>query len=155
MATRNYVLNFNDVAKTGLTLTFQIFNLVANDISISAPTISELSNGFYKFSYDVAPANDDIYYVVSDGGLNILTGVLALSDSYSLTDKTDRLLGLTQENQALDNTTFDSNGNLLTARLRTYSVAGSVGTINDVLATYSVNSTYVGTQLTTYQVARV
>uniref|UniRef100_A0A6M3KPS5 Uncharacterized protein n=1 Tax=viral metagenome TaxID=1070528 RepID=A0A6M3KPS5_9ZZZZ len=58
--------------------------------------------------------------------------------------KIDRLLGLTNENTYIDTTVFDSNGNLSSARLRTYSVAGSVGTVSDVLATYIITAVGVG-----------
>lgn len=54
-----------------------------------------------------------------------------------------RLLGLTQENNYIDETTYDSYGNLATGRIRIYSESGSVGTDNDVLATYQITS--VGT----------
>jgi len=46
------------------------------------------------------------------------------------------------ENAYTDNATYDASGNLLTARLRTYSIAASVGTDNDVLATYALTATY-------------
>ena len=58
--------------------------------------------------------------------------------------KIDRLLGLTNENTYIDTTVFDSNGNLSSARLRIYSVAGSVGTDSDVLAIYTITAVGVG-----------
>lgn len=57
--------------------------------------------------------------------------------------KIDRIAGLCQENVYIDNTVFDGNNNLESARLRIYSVAGSVGTGSDVIATYTI--TAVGT----------
>jgi hypothetical protein len=68
-----------------------------------------------------------------------------------------RTLGLSQENQYIDSVTVDVSGRMTSARLRTYSVAGSVGTINDVLATYTITATYTGTEEapTTYKVVRV
>jgi hypothetical protein len=65
-----------------------------------------------------------------------------------------RVLGLTQENQFIDTTTHDSKGNMLTGRLRIYSVAGSVGTDNDVTATYTITATYIGTNLATYKMVK-
>lgn len=64
-------------------------------------------------------------------------------DLKSLSDQADRILGLSNENVYIDNAVFDSFGNMSSARLRVYSVAGSVGTDNDVLATYTI--TAVGT----------
>lgn len=67
-----------------------------------------------------------------------------------------RVLGLVQENQYIDNVVTDSRLRMTSARLRTYSAAGSVGTANDVLATYTITATYTGTEEapTTYKVVK-
>lgn len=65
-----------------------------------------------------------------------------------------RALGLMQENFYLDNPTYNDSGLLTGCRLRIYSDAGSVGTDNDVLATYQVTSTYQGVRRQTYQVVK-
>ncbi len=52
-----------------------------------------------------------------------------------------RALGLMHENIYIDQPTYDGDGNLVSARVRIYSVAGSVGTLNDVLAAYQISST--------------
>lgn len=67
-----------------------------------------------------------------------------------------RVLGLAQENQYIDNIVTDSRNRMTSARLRTYSVAGSVGTDSDVLATYTITATYTGTEEapTTYKVVK-
>ena len=68
-----------------------------------------------------------------------------------------RTLGLAQENQHIDNVTTDIYGRMTSARMRTYSAAGSVGTASDVLATYTITATYTGAEEapTTYSVVRV
>ena len=68
-----------------------------------------------------------------------------------------RTLGLAQENQHIDNVTTDIYGRMTSARMRTYSAAGSVGTDSDVLATYTITATYTGAEEapTTYSVVRV
>jgi hypothetical protein len=65
-----------------------------------------------------------------------------------------RVLGLSQENQYIDNVVIDTRNRMTSARLRTYSVAASVGTTSDVLATYTITATYTGTEEapTTYKV---
>jgi len=55
-------------------------------------------------------------------------------------DKVDRILGLVHQNIYIDETLFDRDGNLYQARLRIYSESASVGTANDVLATYQINA---------------
>jgi hypothetical protein len=67
-----------------------------------------------------------------------------------------RILGLIQENQYIDTTVFDVDDHMTSARLRTYSVSGSVGTDNDVLATYTVTATYDASgNMVTFKVVKV
>jgi len=67
-----------------------------------------------------------------------------------------KMLGLMQENQYIDQRVYDGD-NVTSARLRIYSVAGSVGTDSDVLATYTITATYdvITDKLDTYKVVKV
>ena len=68
-----------------------------------------------------------------------------------------RALGMMQENYYLDQTVYSTyNGvKLLTnGRVRTYSNPASVGTANDVLATYLITASWSNDELTSYQVVR-
>ena len=65
-----------------------------------------------------------------------------------------RDLGLCKENQCIDQTVFDGR-KMLSARLRTYSNPSSVGTDNNVIATYQVNASFVGDNLATCKVVRI
>ena len=76
----------------------------------------------------------------------------------TVADNVVRTLGLTQENYLLYDTNYTtySGIKLLTSgKLRTYSVAGSVGTGNDIIATYQINSTWDKDELTQYKVVKV
>jgi hypothetical protein len=69
-----------------------------------------------------------------------------------------RMLGLLQENQYLDNTVYTVyNGQklLTSGRIRTYSNAGSVGTNNNVLATYQISSTWNNDEMQSYRVVKI
>ena len=55
-------------------------------------------------------------------------------------DDIKRILGLIHENMIIDNTGYDRFGNLTSARLRIYSTSASVGTDNNVLATYQITA---------------
>ena len=149
-----YTINFNNPSKTGLTLTFATFKKVSDNSNVAQPIISELSGGFYKFTFDTDTVDSDVYYVASDGGANVLTGTIQQLNLFSVNSRILRILGLTQENQYIDQTSYDPNGNLIAARLRTYSVAGSAGTDNDVLATYILAATFTGNAMDTYQMVR-
>lgn len=72
----------------------------------------------------------------------------------SLDTLIDRILGLTQENHYLDTAVYDDNGNMTSCRIRIYTVAGSVGTDSDVLATYNVTCTYTSNLLSTFKVVK-
>ena len=65
-----------------------------------------------------------------------------------------RTLGLIQENQYIDTTVFEATNKMTSCRLRIYSVAASVGTDDDVLATYTMTATYGDDGLATYKVIK-
>lgn len=154
MTSKVFVLNFNDTAKIGLSLVFSVFRKTSDNSAVSAPVISELGVGFYKFGFDMDTVDSDLYYVATDGGSNVLTGVLAKNDYDTLAGLILRLLGLCYENQFIDETVYDGNGNLLSSRIRIYSDADSVSTDDNVTATYNVESTYTGTFLTDFKVTK-
>jgi hypothetical protein len=55
-------------------------------------------------------------------------------------NKIDRILGLVHQNMLIDNTTYDHQGNLIKARLRIYSDSASVGSINNIIASYDIEA---------------
>ena len=89
--------------------------------------------------------------------LTDVKGTNFVKDTHSLKqilDLIQRTLGLTQENHYIDNTTF-TTGKLTAARIRIYSVAGSVGTAADVIATYNIAATYdANGNMETYKVTK-
>lgn len=52
----------------------------------------------------------------------------------------EKILGLVHENIYMDNPSYDINDNLTSLRVRIYSKAASVGTVNDVISTYTITS---------------
>ena len=66
-----------------------------------------------------------------------------------------RVLGLLDENSYLDNQVYNGDSLLTSARKRIYSVAGSVGTASNVIATYNITATWSGTELTSYKMQKV
>ena len=80
-----------------------------------------------------------------------------IEDSSILAKQADliRALGLAQENHYIDNTTYETYQDqpLLTgARIRLYSNKASVGTNNNVIASYTITSTWQNNQMQTYKV---
>ncbi|MBY9000886.1 MAG: hypothetical protein KGD64_08240 [Candidatus Heimdallarchaeota archaeon] len=54
--------------------------------------------------------------------------------------KIDKILGLVHQNILIDQTGYDIHGNLSNARIRIYSDSVSVGTGNNIIATYEIVS---------------
>ena len=102
------------------------------------------SERIYEMTYEV-PAGD--YQGTTEEQWNFRASASVLLN---------RTLGLAGENQYIDNPVFDTNGRMTSARLRTYSVAASVGTTNDVLATYTITATYTGAEIepTTFKMVK-
>lgn len=154
MANITYTLNFNDPSRTGLVLTFSTFNKISDNVAVTAPTITELGGGFYKFDFDMDSVDSDLYFIATDGGTNYITGRLDKTTNQSVTQQLDLVLGLVQQNQFIDQNVYDGNGNLTSSRLRTYTNSGSVGTAADVLATYNMTATYTGNQLDSFSMVK-
>lgn len=82
------------------------------------------------------------------------TGFATASALSAVATSLARAIGLMQENYYLDQAVY-SGSKLTSGRLRTYSVAASVGTDSDVLATYTITATWDGSNLETYAVEKV
>jgi hypothetical protein len=89
--------------------------------------------GSYIIVWTVADTDDDFATTYTE---NLEVGI----DK----DKVDRILALVHENIYIDNTEFDRDGNMYSARLRIYSNSASVGTTSDVLATYTITAETTG-----------
>jgi len=126
------------------TFTAFIYNPSGTNVSGSvSPIFSELGDGNYKLTFIpnitgtwyinlIHPIyfpwgkNDDIQ--VYDGDLS------------SIYQSVVRTLGLSHHNIFIDNTVFDENGNMTSARLRIYSDSISVGTDTNVIETYLITA---------------
>lgn len=87
------------------------------------------------------------------GRLDLLIDAILTDTGTTLDAKLDTILGLGQENFYIDTTTYDGT-NMTGARVRIYSVAGSVGGAGDVIATYTMTATYTGSEMDTYKVVK-
>ena len=111
--------------------------------------VVEITDNFEKDIYDIA--NNETY---GNSALNTDLDSILTDTGTTLDALIKRVLGLTQENYYIDNTTFET-GKLKTARIRIYSVAGSVGSASDVLATYNIAITYdANGNMETYKVTK-
>lgn len=124
--------------------TLYVYNPTGNEVSGSVSgTITELGSGNYKYIF--TPDLEGTWFVTATHGTYFPWGKsndiqvfnADLSTIYNIVAKT---LGLSHHNMYIDNTIFADNGNMTSARVRTYSNKGSVGTGNDVIETYLIEA---------------
>ena len=159
-----YVLSFftqNSTPKTGLTPLIDIREVPSGSLVVNSQSMSELGGGFYYYNHTTYDSVKD-YAIICDG-----TGILAESERYNIagnesyvedisngvwnetisehtnTDTfgllTQEIAGLVHSNIQIDEPVYDSDNNMIGARIRLYSKSTSVGTINDILATYNIS----------------
>ena len=125
--------------------------------STTTITITEIGQGFYSVSFIPTIVGrwmiDIKHSTYFPSGKSSVYQVLN-NNVDSLSDGLSRILGLTQENQYMDNMTYNSDGNMTAGRLRIYSNSSSVGTANDIIAIYNIVATYSGLNLLTYKVTK-
>ena len=137
-----------------------VLNLVDNDFTKSLynpsgaevsdtiiVTVYELGDGNYRTTF--TPDLSGIWYLIiyqdtyfpagKSGTIQIYDNDF---DTISIDQK--RLLGLVHENIYIDNTQFDVDNNLYSARLRIYENPSNVGTDVGVLATYEITTVTTG-----------
>jgi len=121
---------------TGKTVTAYFWN--PSLVKSALQTFTEIELGLYYLDYNFSVAGTFI-------GLFYENAVAKTFHPFRVTElatksSIDKILGLSHENIYIDNTSYDANGNLTSARVRIYSNAGSVGTDNDVIETYTITA---------------
>jgi len=148
----NIVSSFtnNGIPATGLTPTIRIRNVVGGSLLVTDENMTEIGDGWYSYDFITYDSLLD-YAIRCDAG-----NTLANDERYTFTGNESfrediqkglakdsdlkRALGLLHENILIDEPVYDNDNNLKQARVRIYSVGTSVGTTNDILATYVLNA---------------
>lgn len=152
----------NGIPKTGLVPTVRIRD-VSNDILVvTDSTSSEIGDGWYKYDFTDYDRSKE-YAIRFDGGPTLTNQeryTYGTNDSFmddityavweenysdhinegSFGGLLQRIVGLMHENIFIDNPTYDDNNNLVEARVRIYSNKTSVGTDNNVIGIYKIES---------------
>jgi len=115
----------------------------------------EMGNGAYRCEF--FPDSTGTYFITVVHPMYFPTGksntaMIYTSDLNMIT----RITGLMQENYSVDQTVFDSGGNMTSSRIRIYDSAINVGSGNGVISTYNMIATYApgSNQMTSYNVER-
>ncbi len=152
---------------TGLIPTVRIRDVADNSLIITDATSSEVGDGWYVYDF-TAYDSDKEYAIRFDGGPTVPLSeryTSGTNDSFvddisehvwdeqlalhgtpgsagsvlsDVGDDIKRLLGLTHENMRVDETVYDDDNNLVSAKVRAYSnpTDAKNGTNNNIVATY-------------------
>lgn len=143
---------------TGLVQANFTIQLLRNEgATAESVTITEKGAGYYWI--DFTPTGVGTYsLLITNATYNTLGWTTDYKvTTYSIDDigtVLARAIGLMQENTYIDNQVYDINNHLVSARIRTYTNAASVGTGSNVLATYDVLASYTLGLLTAYSVIK-
>jgi len=152
------VLDSSNLPVSGIPLTefnAYLFDPSNNEIDSTNVIFIELGHGHYRAVFIPNQVGNwllAVYHSVYFPWGKTNTIQVFSNDFDSINIMLQKILGLVQENFLMDNTIYDDNGNMISARIRTYSNSNSVGTDNDILETYNISTTYTDNQLTSYQV---
>lgn len=149
----------NGVPVTGLTPKIDVWKLDGTHVVVDQD-MTEIAGGGYYYAF--TGYDDTLDYTIrSDGGVTLSGNDRYVYNSNehgvelaAIQASANRILGLTQENQHIDQTVYVEN-NLTSARLRLYSDAISVGTDLNVTDTYTITATYTIAGMQTYSMTKV
>jgi len=128
------------------TTAFTIYIYDPNGIEVSASvsaSIVELGDGSYKLLFTpnltgtwYANITHPIYFPWGkNGDVQVYQG-----DISDINDNVIKTLGLVHHNFYIDQASYDEHGNMISARVRIYSDAASVGTASNVIETYLITA---------------
>ena len=136
--------------KTGLTPTIDVWEPDGTHL-INSVNMDEVGGGFYKYTFAVYDESED-YCMRADGG-SVLSNyeryVQATNEIPSnlktIQDYTTRILGLSQENYRISDssyTTYNKVSQLTSATIKIYESASDCEADINEIATYSIAATY-------------
>jgi len=139
--------------------TYNIFSPNGDEVSLSVPvSISELGHGHYRAEF--IPDSVGMWMLVvyhptyfpwgKTGSIQVFS-----HDFDTVAVLVERVLGMVQENFAIDQAVYDDHNNLLSSRIRIYDDEVSVGTDNNIMAEYVMEATYDGVKMQTYKVKKL
>jgi len=143
---------------TGIDVTEFTSFIYDNDRNLYSGAINffEMGNGAYRCEF--FPTSIGTWFITiihpiyfPYGKSN--TAMIYTSDLNMIT----QIAGLSQENYSVDQTVYDSNGNMISSRIRLYDSGINVGTGNGVISTYNMIATYTAdsNQMTSYNVEKI
>jgi hypothetical protein len=160
----------NGTPKTGLTPTVDVWKVSDSSQVITAQAMSEVGGGFYKYFFAGYSAQEE-YNVRCDGGVGLINqerytyaGNEGFHDDIyeiqqtvtSIETLTRRVLGLSQENYRLFDTSYDVSGQRLTGcTIKLYGSKADADADTNYTARYTMTAVYgMSGQLSDYKVVK-
>jgi hypothetical protein len=124
-----------------------VFKAIPSNPNIPLTEDSTFFESTYSFIENRVPWADGEYYAYAYDSLSFIVSVACFSvlDDEEvirsvLHNNVRRTLGLIHENIFIDQTVYNSDNNLISARVRIYKTSGDVGTSNGVIGTYMITA---------------
>lgn len=138
--------------------TAHLFDPSDNEVTPSGATYAELGHGHYRASFIPNQIGNWLFIVYHPtyfpwGKSNIIQ--VYANDFDSVASMLQRVLGMVQENFFVDQTIYDDDNNLTASRVRTYSDSASVGSDNNIVATYNMTAIYSESKMTSYKMEKI
>lgn len=138
--------------------TAHLFNPNDEEDVITPVEFAELGHGHYRASYIPNQVGNWLlvayHHSYFPWGKSNIIQVFA-NDFDSVASMLQRVLGLVQENFSVDQAIYDGDNNLTSSRVRTYSDSSSIGSDNNVIATYQMTATYSESKMTFYKMEKL
>lgn len=128
---------------TGLTVTYKVIRSSDNTV-LASGTLSDIGDGVYKGSYlfSVVGQFRVLYFTPTNYLDAIETVNVSDATTVAISDKIDRILGLSMENYRLFDSLWDKSNNMTFTRIRLYPTPEDVDTDTNAFAEYEVRSAY-------------
>lgn len=156
------VSNSYHIGVTGLGIgDFEIKIYDGNGIdrtSVITVSLSELTDGNYRILFIPNSYGDWSVYIKHTLYFPYGKAASVRVTDYNIEDIGDmikRILGLTQENYYVTDTVYDASDNLTSSTIKIYSDSASVGTPNNIIATYNMTASYIDNNLQNYSMKKV
>lgn len=137
----------NGSGKSGLTVQYKVYKS-SDGFLIDSGTLTDIGGGLYKKAVTFGNLGQHlVQYLTPSGYEDIIEHVTVVEASdqsimVEVRDMVKRILGLVHENFRIINPTHDSNGNLISGRIKIYSTATDCENDTNPLAEYEIEATW-------------
>lgn len=128
---------------TGLTVTYKVIKSSDNSLKASG-TLTDVGDGVYQGSYlfDTVGQYRVVYFTPTTYLDAIETVIVTTCSNVAISEKIDRILGLSQENYRMFETEWDRAQEMTYCKIRIYPTATDVDNDTNHIAEYEITAIY-------------